>query len=221
MEDQSMVRDELQRMLSENGYRSETALEFKQLNKQVQAINPNLVLLDLNLPYESGFQICRDIKKESQIPVLVLTSRDTEEDEVLTLDLGADDFISKPFRKEVLLARIRALLRRSSGKKHILNCGWFFLDPEIFTITIEEKSAVFPANEGRILSLLAEKQGKVVTKKDICLCLWDSDEFIDANILHVNITRLRQHLSDLNIKNVIKTIRGVGYMLQEYNNESN
>lgn len=216
-----MVRQELIKLLSESGYICKTTIDFRNLSTQVRNVSPDLLILDLNLPYESGFHVCKDIKKYSDIPILVLTSRDTIEDEILTLDLGADDFVPKPFRKEVLLARIRALLRRNSTKKSIINCGWFVIDTDIFTITIDEKSILLPSNEGRILCSLAEKQGKIVTKKDLCLALWDSEEFIDPNTLNVNIARLRQRLCDLNLNNVIKTIRGSGYILEEYHNEKN
>lgn len=219
MEDQDLVRQELKDLLEAAGYDCIATENFMNVSTQIEKSNPDLVLLDINLPFESGFQICMNLKKESSIPVLVLTSRDTVEDETLSLDIGADDFIAKPFRREILLARIRALLRRSLKKTKIFDCGWFKLEPEIFTIYINGKSQMIPANEGRILSLLAENQGKSVSKKEICLALWESDEFIDANTLSVNITRLRQHLAAMDIPEVIKTVRGFGYMLEEYKNE--
>ena len=176
--------------------------------------NPDLVLLDLNLPEVSGFQICRDIKRRSALPVLVLTSRDQLRDEVHALELGADEYLTKPYRKERLLARIGNVLKRYEGRPNLLEGADFLLDRQTYTLFIHNRSVVLPPNQGKLLEALLTHGGQTVTKDDLSRALWGTTEFIDENALQVNLTRLKKTMASLGMRQQLVSVRGVGYRLE-------
>ena len=174
----------------------------------------DLVLLDLNLPEVSGFQICRDIKRRSALPVLVLTSRDQMRDEVHALELGADEYLTKPYRKERLLARIGNVLKRYEGRPNLLEGADFLLDRQTYTLFIHNQSVVLPPNQGKLLEALLAHGGQTVTKDDLSRALWGTTEFIDENALQVNLTRLKKTMASLGMRQQLVSVRGVGYRLE-------
>ena len=180
---------------------------------QLLSLSPDLILLDLNLPGESGFQICRTIKHKSAIPVLVLTSRDTMRDELHALGLGADEYLTKPCRKERLLARISNVLKRYEGRPNLLEGPDYLLDRQTYTLYIHNRSVILPKNQGRLLEIFLLHGDDVVPKEELCEALWGTSEFIDENALQVNLTRMKKTLADLDMTQQIVPVRGVGYRL--------
>lgn len=152
VEDEALMREELADMLRRAGYTVTEVTDFADVTGQLLALAPDLVLLDLNLPEVSGFQICRDIKQRSALPVLVLTSRDQLRDEVHALELGADEYLTKPYRKERLLARIGNVLKRYEGRPNLLEGADFLLDRQTYTLYIHNQSVVLPPNQGKLLA---------------------------------------------------------------------
>lgn len=172
------------------------------------------MLLDLNLPEVSGFQICRDVKQHSALPVLVLTSRDQLRDEVHALELGADEYLTKPYRKERLLARIGNVLKRYEGRQNLLEGADFLLDRQTYTLYIHNQSVVLPPNQGKLLETLLAHGGQTVAKDDLSRALWGTTEFIDENALQVNLTRLKKTMASLGMRQQLVSVRGVGYRLE-------
>ena len=169
------------------------------------------MLLDLNLPGMGGFQICRELKQKSSIPVLVLTSRDQLQDELHALDLGADEFLTKPCRKERLLARVSNVLKRYEGRNNLLEGNGFLLDRQTYTLYIHNQSVILAQNQGKILEIFLEHGSDIVTKEELCIALWGTAEFIDENALQVNLTRLKKTMANLDMRQQILPVRGVGY----------
>ena len=185
---------------------------FEDAAEQMTALAPDLVLLDINLPEISGFQICRDLKQKTAIPVLVLTSRDQMQDELQALRLGADEYLTKPCRGERLLARITNLLKRYEGRANLLEGDGFLLDRGTYTLYIHNTSVVLPKNQGKLLEVLLT--GELTTAEQLCHALWGTTEFIDENALQVNLTRLKKTMASLGMRQKIVSVRGVGYRLE-------
>ena len=214
VEDEPLMREELSRMLRHAGYHVEEILEFHQAAEQLEAISPDLVILDLNLPGASGFQICREVKGRNAFPVLILTSRDQMRDELQALALGADEYLTKPCRKERLLARVANVLKRYEGRSNLLEGEEFLLDRQTYTLYIHNTSVVLPKNQGKLLETFLSHLSRTVTKEDLCMALWGTTEFIDENALQVNLTRLKKTMAGLGMKQKIIPVRGVGYRLE-------
>lgn len=208
-----LVREELIQMIQKAGYEVDALTLFEDVADQLLCLSPDLVLLDLNLPVTSGFQICREIKQKSAIPILVLTSRDQMRDELHALDLGADEYLTKPFRKERLLARIANVLKRYEGRAHLLEGTDFLLDRQTYTLYIHNQSVVLPKNQGKLLEIFLTHGQEVVRKEDLFLALWGTTEFIDENALQVNLTRLKKTMQSMGMRQKITLVRGVGYQL--------
>ena len=213
VEDEVLMREELAQMLKKAGYEIEEIREFEDVAGELLALTPDLVLLDLNLPGASGFQICRDMKRKSAIPVLVLTSRDQMRDELQALELGADEYLTKPCRKERLLARISNVLKRYEGRSNLLEGEGFLLDRQTYTLYIHNRSVILPQNQGKLLETFLLNGDGVVTKEELCMAIWGTCEFIDENALQVNLTRLKKTMSTLDMRQRILPVRGVGYRL--------
>ena len=214
VEDEALMREELADMLRRAGYTVTEITDFADVTGQLLALAPDLVLLDLNLPEVSGFQICRDIKQRSALPVLVLTSRDQLRDEVHALELGADEYLTKPYRKERLLARIGNVLKRYEGRPNLLEGADFLLDRQTYTLYIHNQSVVLPPNQGKLLETLLAHGGQTVAKDDLSRALWGTTEFIDENALQVNLTRLKKTMASLGMRQQLVSVRGVGYLLE-------
>lgn len=216
VEDDRILQEEIVDLLEKENYNALSITDYEtDITAQLLTLSPELVLLDINLPNQSGFEICRALKKKANIPVLVLTSRDRLNDELHALDLGADDYLTKPFHKEKLLARIKNLLRRFQTNPMLLDVGAFQLDRQSYVLYIGEQSLVLPTNEGRILTALVEQRAEVVSKEALSEILWGTTEFIDENAIQVNLTRLRKTLRPFGLDEYIETVRGQGYRLKE------
>lgn len=212
-EDEFLMREELSDMLRKAGYQVSELSEFENVTEQLLALSPDLILLDLNLPGTSGFQICREIKQTSSLPVLVLTSRDQLRDELHALDLGADEYLTKPCRKERLLARIFNVLKRYEGRSNLLEGTGFLLDRQTYTLYINNSSVILPKNQGKILEVFLTHGNEIVSKEELCLAIWGTTEFIDENAIQVNLTRLKKTMANLMMRQQIVPVRGIGYRL--------
>lgn len=211
VEDDVYMREELTELLENAGYQADAIDTFEKTAEYILQSAPDLVLLDLNLPGISGFQICTEIKRKSAIPVLVLTSRDQLKDELHALEQGADEYLTKPCRKERLLARISNVLKRYEGRVNLIEGEGFLLDRQTYTIYIHNQSTVLPPNQGKLLEVFLLHEHGIVTKDELNLALWGTTEFIDENALQVNLTRLRKTMLRLHMKQRIVAIQGKGY----------
>lgn len=214
VEDEVYMREELCSMLEKAGYSVLEITAFENAAEQLTAITPDLVILDLNLPEISGFQICRNLKQKTSIPVLVLTSRDQMADELHALRLGADEYLTKPCRKERLLARITNILKRYEGRSNLLEGQGFLLDRGTYTLYLNNTSVVLPKNQGKLMEALLAGGDNLVTSEQLCRALWDTTEFIDENALQVNLTRLKKTMLNLGMKQKVVAVRGLGYRLE-------
>ena len=215
VEDDELMRQELKELLRGAGYEVDCVEDFDDPAPALLRGAADLILLDLNLPGTSGFELCRQIKARSAAPVLVLTSRDQLRDELHALELGADEYLTKPCRKERLLARISNVLKRYEGREHLLEGKSFLLDRQTYTLYIHNRSIVLPKNQGRMLEVFLDHRGQIVTKGELSMALWETTEFIDENALQVNMTRLKKTMADLGMPQRIITVRGEGYRWEE------
>lgn len=215
VEDDVLMREELEAVLKKAGYETETVCNFEDAQTCLLNLSPDMILLDLNLPGVSGFQICRGIKQKTSIPVLVLTSRDQMKDELLALNLGADEYLTKPCRRERLLARISNVLKRYEGRANLLEGSGFLLDRLTYTLYIDGQSVILPKNQGKLLETFLMQEERMATKSDLCKALWGTDEFIDENALQVNLTRLKKTMAGLGMSMQIEPVRGVGHRIVE------
>ena len=212
VEDDAAIRGELLQVLERNGFQTAHCERFDHVVEDVLAADPDLVLLDLTLPGTDGQFVCRELRAESTVPIVVLTSRVTEIDEVMSMTMGADDFVSKPYSSRVLIARITALLRRlGASESSTLKHAGVELDPARSLAHANGRQVELTKNEMRILSLLMSKAGTIVSREAIMRDLWDSDAFVDDNTLTVNINRLRGTLEKIGVTGYLTTHRGRGY----------
>lgn len=216
IEDDPTIRDELALLLENEGYKSVPVTDFNGILDQAVQEHPNLILLDIGLPGQDGFSLCTALRKAVPVPVIFVTSRDSGLDEVRALSLGGDDYITKPYSIPVLLARIKAVLRRSGGAPEstdIIEAAGLRLSLTKGTLASGGKTVELTRNEMQILACLMEHTGQIVSRADLIDALWDSQIYIDDNTLSVNMTRLRGKLAELGLPEQIKTRRGMGYQL--------
>ena len=217
VEDDHQIQQELVLLLQRNGFEAQALTSFESVPQQIIAAHPDLVLLDLNLPGIDGQQICREVRQLSNVPIIVVTSRNTDLDELMVLSLGADDFIAKPYNTQILLMHITSVLRRANsdvttGTK--LSHAGVTPDSSSCKVSANQKSVELTKNELRILSLLMQNAGTVVSRQRIQEELWQSDEFVDDNTLTVNISHLRNTLASIGVEDFVMTRRGLGYVIE-------
>ncbi len=218
IEDNEKIRNELCDFLHKNGYVSIGINDFEHVLEAIQAQQPDLLLLDLNLPVYDGHYICREVRKSNQdIAIIVVTSRDSDMDELISMNLGADDFITKPYNLQILLARIARVLHRTyeSTGSSILMIHDITLDISKSTITYHNQSIDLTKNELRIMHCLFQNKNKIVSREELMKHMWDCELFVDDNTLTVNINRLRKKLEYLRLDDLIQTKRGMGYIIYE------
>ncbi|AKR12543.1 XRE family transcriptional regulator (plasmid) [Bacillus thuringiensis] len=216
IEDDAIIREELQHFFIKYGYEVQAPTDFNHIIEYIESENADLILLDINLPVFDGYYICREIRKTSDVPIFMVTSRDSDVDELISMNLGADDFITKPYNTEILLARVTNILRRTSGDfkiNHILIYRDFNLNLSNATVTYQDKSVELTKNEVKILSCLINNRGNIVKRDSLIETLWKSDYFVDDSTLTVNINRLRKKLEEIGIENPIATRRSLGYIM--------
>lgn len=217
IEDSEVIREELRSFLSKYGYDVVLALDFDNILDEIRRLNGDLILLDVNLPVFDGYYICREVRKESDVPIIIVTSRDSELDELMSMNLGADDFVTKPYNTQILLARIESVLRRATSKienSDLLDYKGMILNLSNGTVNYQGESLEITKNELKILSYLMKNKGNIVSREDLMTYLWNSDFFVDDNTLSVNVTRLRKKLESIGVKDAIETRRGLGYIMQ-------
>lgn len=215
IEDDKVLQSELGKMLTSYGYTCESADDFENMIKLALIAKPDLILLDINLPYFDGYHVCREIRKVSDVPIIIITSRCTDMDELMGMNLGADDFVTKPFNKQVLLARIGAVLKRVEKKSigETIEYKGLLLYLSKSAVAFNEKLEELTKNELKILSVLIKNAGRIVSREELMEELWQSEEFVDDNTLTVNVNRLRHKLETIGAKDFITTKRGQGYLL--------
>ena len=215
VEDNEKIRTELGILLERYGYETAVITNFENAVQEILDCQGQLVLLDINLPIYDGYYICREIRSHSDIPIIIVTSRDSEMDELMSMNLGADDFITKPYNKEILLAHIQSILKRvyQTGVNDCLEYNNLILDTSQWCISYEGRTETLTKNECKILRILFEKKGEMVTREKIMDELWQGEDFIDDNTLTVNVNRIRKKLQSLGVEDAIETKRGVGYRL--------
>lgn len=213
VEDETEICKELSVLLQKYGYAYESSTDFAHITDHILKAEADLVLLDITLPYQDGYTICREIRKQSDIPIIVLTSRNTDFDELMSLNIGADDFISKPYNAQVLIARIQKILKRTyeAQVNSVLIHKGLTINLLKATASYGDKEVDLTKNELGILRLLVVNKGYVIPRDAIIDELWQSDEFIDENTLNVNIVRLRKKLSEIGAPDYLETKRGLGY----------
>lgn len=213
IEDDAGIREELKKLLENNGYQAEAVSDFQDLKQQILESGADLVLLDIMIPGISGEFLLKEIRRESQVPVIMVTSKNTEMDEMLCMTYGADDYITKPYHPAILLLHIEAVLKRAGhAEAEKIYRGWV-LNTARSTLEKEKEEILLSKNELGIFCYLLKNQGKIVSREDMMNYLWDTEKFIDDNTLTVNVTRLRKKLEEAGLRDVIETRRGQGYLL--------
>lgn len=218
VEDDAVIAGVVSRHLTKWGYEVFCVEEFADVISDFRREKPELVLMDISLPFYDGFYWCSEIRKESRVPIIFISSADDNMNLVMAIHLGADDFIAKPFLMEVMTAKIQALLRRTydfKAERSVLSCGRVILHLEDGKVECAGKSCELTKNEFRILKLLMEQKGSIVSRDFIMRSLWEDEAFIDDNTLTVNMTRLRRKLEELGCRDFIRTKKGMGYLIEE------
>lgn len=213
VEDELKIREELKIFLENNGYIVDCIVEFSDVIKNIKEHDMNLILLDINLPSINGQFICKELRKESNTPIIMITSKNTELDELISLNYGADDFITKPFNLQILLARIERILNRNHENTNIIEYKHFILDISKSAIIKNETIIDLSKNEFKILHYLLMNKGQIVSRDKLIDYLWDNNEFIDDNTLTVNVSRIKNKLETIGYEDIIVTKRGQGYIV--------
>lgn len=219
IEDDPQLSEIIQENLERYGYVVAQPKSFTNVVEEFVDFQPDLVLLDINLPYYDGYYLCRSFRQKSNVPIIIISARSQEMDQIMAIELGADDYITKPFTFDILHSKIKATVRRVYGEYAVkenqnTSIGELYIDSQTLTITYGEKSKELSKNEYKLLRKLMENNNAYVTREQLMEEVWDSFTFVDDNTLTVNITRIKQKLVEIGVGQVIKTKRGLGYMLQ-------
>lgn len=219
VEDDATIVSVLADYLRQWGYECYPAKKFAEILQEFRAVSPDLILLDISLPYYNGYHWCQEIRNISEVPIIFLSSMDQQMNQIMAMNMGADDYLAKPFDLAFVLAKIQALLRRSYQYTHqqvqTFSLGDVTFHPIENLLKSKTESLPLSPNESRILSLLLQQQGKIVPKETIIEMLWNSEEFIDNNTLAVNMTRLRKKLSQTGLSDLIQTVKNKGYLIEK------
>ena len=216
VEDDKNIRNELYTFLKRNGYDVEKPDDFSSIIDYIKEADADLILLDINLPMFDGYYVCREVRKFSDVPIIVVTSRDSDLDELMSMNIGADDFITKPYNLQILLARISAVLKRckrSNMQSDVITYNGIKVNVLNGTVSFNDKSIEVTKNELKILSYMIKNKGKIVSRESLMTYLWDCEMFVDDNTLSVNMTRIRKKLESIGVSNIIDTRRGLGYII--------
>lgn len=214
VEDNEGIIMGLEYLLEQEGYTCLVARRRREAERLLERESPDLLLLDIGLPDGDGYQLCQTIRKRYTFPIIFLTAREEEDDVVLAFDMGADDYVIKPFRNRELLSRIKNVLRREDRNSNLLQCGNITLDMETGRVRVAGEEVVLTKLEYKILSSMMSRPGKLFTREEILADVWDiSGNFVNDNTLSVTMKRIREKLGDVDGK-VIKTVRGMGYRME-------
>ena len=217
VEDDSSLSSIMSDRLTKYNYSVQKVTDFKNVERQFEESKADIVLMDINLPYLDGFYFVRSIRRTSNVPILIISARNSSSEQIMGMEFGADDYIIKPFDMDVLLAKMGALLRRVDTSKnefsYIIKAGSLELDTEKLLLKNGSKNIILSKNEYKLIKKLMEKPGKIVSREVLFEELWDDVAFVDENTLSVNVTRLKSRLEELGLPNAIKVKRGSGYYL--------
>jgi len=214
VEDDTSISEELKNLLENSGYNGVILKDFENSYEEIKRENPDLILLDINIPKLNGEMLLQKIRKESNVPIIMVTSKNTETDEVLSMSYGADDYITKPYNPTILLLRINAIFKRIENKNDILTYNDLIVDPKKGIIKSDKEELILTKNEMIIFTFLLANRGNIVTRDDLMTDLWNNDSYINDNALNVNISRLRTKLTDFGYEDAIETRKGQGYILK-------
>ena len=213
VEDDEVIKDELSELLKNSSYLVESVKNFEKAKEEIFKYNPDLILLDINIPYLNGELLLKEIRKESSVPVIMVTSKSGEIDEALSITYGADDYITKPYNPTILLLRIQNIFKRINQNNNALKYKDIIVDLNKSELKKDDKVLVLTKNEMIIFTYLLNNRGRIVNRDDLMTDLWNNNEFINDNALTVNISRLRNKLQDFGLENKIETRKGQGYKL--------
>lgn len=217
IEDDPVIRDVLLENIIKWNYESKAIENFNNILSEFSSYSPHLVLMDINLPSFDGFYWCNKIREVSKIPIIFISSRNSNMDIIMAINMGGDDFIQKPFSMEVLMAKINGLMRRSysytNAETNVLEYNGIVLNIKDNTLIYNEKKLDLTKNEFKILYVLMKSNGSVISRDKIMRSLWEDESFVDDNTLTVNINRLRKKLEDIDLKDLIQTKKGQGYII--------
>lgn len=214
IEDDRVLCSELSTLLKNAGYETICVTDFHDVLQQMKYAKANLILLDINLPEVNGEVLLHDFRRVSDTPVIMLTSRTSELDEVLSMSYGADDYITKPYHPTILLLRISAVLKRFSKSNSVQDYHGIQVSTVKGSLTKGNNEQILTKNEMIIFQLLLDNQGRIVTRDELITALWDNDEFVNDNALSVNVSRLRGKLLELGLSDAIETRKKQGYLLK-------
>ena len=219
IEDDKALSREISLSLSKWGYKVKEVEDFGNITNEVIDCNPKLILMDINLPYYDGFYWCSQIRKLLKVPIIFISSRDNDMDIIMSINMGGDDYITKPFSPQVLTAKIQAILRRAYSyntdlKRDIIKFKDITLNIVESMLYFKDQSVELTKNELKIMRILMDNQEQIVSRDEIIEVLWDTDEFISENTLTVNVNRLRKKLEGIGLEEFILTKKGQGYMIR-------
>ena len=214
VEDDTSISEELKNLLDNAGFNGVVLKDFENSFEEIKQENPDLILLDINIPKLNGEMLLQKIRKESNVPIIMVTSKNTEADEVLSMSYGADDYITKPYNPTILLLRINAIFKRMENKNDVLTYNDLVIDPKKGIVKNDKEELILTKNEMIIFTFLLANMGNIVTRDDLMTDLWNNNEYINDNALNVNISRLRAKLKDLGYEDAIETRKGQGYILK-------
>ncbi|MDO5521227.1 MAG: response regulator transcription factor [bacterium] len=220
IEDDRALANQVKEVLENYSYKVTIVKDFQKVEEQVQVKKPQLIIMDINLPYFDGNYYCKRIRKESKVPIIITSARNSDMDQILSMELGADDYIIKPFSMTVLLAKVNATIRRLYGEYAKLpETEWISqkglqLNVHNFQLHYKGKQVELTKNEYRLMKVFLQNSDQVISREVLLEALWDNELFVDDNTLTVNVTRLKGKLATLGIEGVIKTKRGAGYLFE-------
>ena len=213
VEDDKVIAEELYNLLKSSNYEAIILTDFKNAKNEILKSGVDLILLDINIPILNGEILLKEIRKESNVPIIMVTSKTSETDEVLSYSYGADDYIIKPYNPTILLLKIAAIFKRCELNSNIISYKDLSFDIGKGIVKNKNGKVILTKNEIIIFSLLLNHQDRIVSKDEIMTDLWNNDEYINENALTVNISRLRAKLSELGYDNIIETRKGIGYRI--------
>lgn len=216
IEDDLIISNSIKNHIDSWGYEAKCITDFKDVLSTFVSYDPQLILLDISLPFFNGYHWCNEIRKVSKVPIIFISSTSDNMNIVMAMNMGGDDFIPKPFDLNVLTAKVQALIRRTydfSNQTNLIEHNGAILNLNDSTLNFNDKKIELSKNDNKILQILLENKGRSVSREDIMTRLWETDSFIDDNTLTVNVTRLRKKLQEIGLNDFIKTKKGFGYMV--------
>ena len=216
IEDDEIIAKSIEKEISNWGFTAKRITDFQDIIPQFVEFNPQLILLDITLPFFNGYHWCTEIRKLSNVPIVFISSASDNMNIVMAMNMGGDDFIAKPFDLHVLIAKIQAILRRTydfSTNPNLLEHNGAILNVNDNSISYKDEKVELTKNEYKILQTLLENKGKTVSRDNLMIKLWETDNYVEENTLNVNITRLRRKLESIGLENFIKTKKGLGYII--------